>query len=364
MKKNLIFLTSFLLTVFLAGCGVKNGSFEPQYKSEPCEINVTDGMVLQTIQENVTYVQNVKDGDWVKEDSEVTDWKIENLDLLHTSWGVKAEEAALIYPDVDDYFKEKRATLWVYFAEGSNEYTSEIKTDEDGTPILDVSFDMTGYGFFDSNGNQFLFEDVKFSGCELYEDGSTKLKVNFGGEEGRICISVDAQKGTRKDFLAACSNTYIESVDFENIPTFDVSSNCNSNGIWDTKISNTKYGENISPDLSWDEVEGAASYVVIMIDGEWLHMDVFTQETSLAEGAYANGSRGEQYVGPYPPSGTHTYSVFVFALKNEPDNVYLGFDGGGNNINKIYKGLDTDIDGNTGNVLSYARLDGNYTHKD
>ena len=69
-------------------------------------------------------------------------------------------------------------------------------------------------------------------------------------------------------------------------------------------------------------------------------------------------------MGPYPPSGTHTYSVFVFALKDEPGKVKMSFDAGGNSIDMIYSSLDKDKDGNTGNVIAFSRLDGNYTHKD
>jgi phosphatidylethanolamine-binding protein (PEBP) family uncharacterized protein len=99
-----------------------------------------------------------------------------------------------------------------------------------------------------------------------------------------------------------------------------------------------------------------------MIDGSWLHMDVFTTETSLAEGAYGAGSKGEQYVGPYPPKGNpHTYTVFVFALAEEPEDITLLFDSSGNMISNIYDDLDTGASGSTGNVIAYGRLDGNFT---
>ena len=93
------------------------------------------------------------------------------------------------------------------------------------------------------------------------------------------------------------SETFIEKTVFENILSFNVTSSNVKKGVWDEKITNTERGENISPELSWDAVDGAKQYVVIMIDGAWLHMDVFTTETSLAEGAIGRGSRGEQYVG-------------------------------------------------------------------
>lgn len=147
------------------------------------------------------------------------------------------------------------------------------------------------------------------------------------------------------------------------VPSFTVTSGDLKDGRWDPKITNTKFRENLSPDLKWEKVEGASRYAVFMIDGEWLHMDVFTTETALAEGAFAKGERGAQYVGPYPPWGTHTYSVFVFALKGEPGEVEFQFDAGGNDINKIYAALNVDKDGNAGNVVAYGRLDGNYTHQ-
>ena len=162
------------------------------------------------------------------------------------------------------------------------------------------------------------------------------------------------------------SDNYIDTIVFEDVPSFKVTSKCVNNGKWKDKISNTSRGENISPDLTWDAVEGATRYQVIMIDGNWLHMDVATTATSLKEGEIKkDGEKGARFVGPYPPLGaTHTYSVFVFALKNEPGKFYMGFDGGGNSINDIYKGLNTDVNGNKGNVIAYGRLDGNYRKKE
>ena len=159
------------------------------------------------------------------------------------------------------------------------------------------------------------------------------------------------------------STTYISNISFKDLTTFDVTSSLVKDGVWDKKIA-WEGGEKISPDLKWNKVDGAARYVVIMIDGNWLHMDVFTTETSLAEGAYnRRGGEGAEYVGPYPPMGsTHTYSVFVFALKGDPAKTAFYFDAGGNNINEIFKMLDTDKSGSTGNVLAYGRLDGNYTN--
>jgi len=169
---------------------------------------------------------------------------------------------------------------------------------------------------------------------------------------------------TLEETIMAESVTYIKDITFSGLPSFTVTSNDVKDGHWDPKITNTKYGENLSPDLSWDKVEGAKSYVLFMIDGDWLHMDVFTTDTSLEEGAIKRAGRGARYVGPYPPWGTHTYSVFVFALKEDMGKVSYSFDAGGNDINKMYAELDIDPNGNSGNVIAYGRLDGNYRHQD
>lgn len=161
------------------------------------------------------------------------------------------------------------------------------------------------------------------------------------------------------------SDTYISETAFDGITSFKVKSNDVKNGVWEEKISNTSKGENKSPDLNWDAVDGALLYEVIMIDGTWLHMEVSTRDTSVDEGTVSGRKAGSRYVGPYPPVGsTHTYSVFVFALKNEPGKVPYYFDSGSNSINDIYNALNTDADGNTGNVISFGRLDGNYTKKE
>ena len=104
----------------------------------------------------------------------------------------------------------------------------------------------------------------------------------------------------------SCSNKKLLAVD--KLESFKVTSKNLKRGVWDSKISNTNKGENCSPELSWKKVEGATQYAVFMIDGGWLHMDVFTEETSLEEGIVTGKNRGFQYIGPYPPKGsTHTY---------------------------------------------------------
>lgn len=113
-----------------------------------------------------------------------------------------------------------------------------------------------------------------------------------------------------------------------------------SNGVWNEKITNTSYGENVSPELTWSAVDGAAEYAVYMVDPDghnWLHWRVTGfQGTHLDEGEMPDGS---EYVGPYPPSGTHRYIVTVYALKAKPDSIPGNFDSSNASADKIEKAL-------------------------
>ena len=365
--KRLLSSVSFLLAgvILLGGCTAAPAvttAFEAQHKTETETVSITDGMIPQVIEKSVTYVQNESEGEWVIESSETTKWDVaSDFDIRDSVWSVTTGDAAALVSFLDDSFKGLSATLYIHF--GSD--LTDIQKTVNGDSSLDITLNTTGDFVFVCNGNKFNFYDVVIKGASVKPDGAASLNVDIGdGMAGDIEIPSSVKKCDWNDFLIVQSDTYIKEVSFEGVPTINVSSSSLVNGIWDSKISNTASGENVSPELTWDAVDGAAQYVVVMIDSAWLHMDVFTTETSLAEGAIGRGSRGEQYVGPYPPKGsTHTYSVFVFALKGEPGKVPLAFDNGGNSIFKIFDGLDVDADGNAGNVLAYGRLDGNFTMK-
>lgn len=140
--------------------------------------------------------------------------------------------------------------------------------------------------------------------------------------------------------------------------TFELTSEDLVDGVWNAVISS----ENVSPELSWEPVEGADSYVIYMVDVTayfFLHWkaDAVT-ETDLPQG----WATGATYIGPYPPSGvTHTYDIYVIALRNDVDRVRGSVNTQNQNFASFIRGLDTDIDGNSGNIISYGYLSGEYT---
>ena len=96
----------------------------------------------------------------------------------------------------------------------------------------------------------------------------------------------------------------------------------------------TGEGSEISPQLSWDDMDGVRSWVLIADDPDapeetyvhWVVFDLPAHKTSLPAGASGNkelleggvegvNSSGQPgYIGPYPPSGTHRYYFRVSGL--------------------------------------------------
>ena len=125
---------------------------------------------------------------------------------------------------------------------------------------------------------------------------------------------------------------------------------------WNEVITNTAFGENKSPQLSWNAVDGAGCYAIIMIDPDgnnWLHwIEINIRQNDIPTGYSSN----DKYIGPYPPAGTHHYIVYVYALK-EPRNVTSArLDRGSNDIDLI---MDELMEGE--NCLGYGIIEGTYT---
>ncbi|MGI6737768.1 MAG: YbhB/YbcL family Raf kinase inhibitor-like protein [Anaerovoracaceae bacterium] len=140
--------------------------------------------------------------------------------------------------------------------------------------------------------------------------------------------------------------------------TITVTSDNLHDGVWDTEITHLSGGRNESPELTWNAVDGAEEYAIIMLDPDaenWMHWRVTgLKDTHLDEGKTpAEG----KYRGPNPPKGTHRYVVTVYALKAPADSVPGNFGGANKDAGKIREAFDTS-DGETGNILCEGTLEG------
>jgi len=188
---------------------------------------------------------------------------------------------------------------------------------------------------------------LSFTGCGTKET-SANVPVTEAAEESAAAAAAD---NSGDKFVSA-------------YPAFEVTSQSLHDGKWDEVTANTVDGKNASPELSWAPVEGATTYVIYMIDMDtayfihWKSSDI--TETSLPEG-WAPSS---DYVGPYPPPGsTHHYNVYVFALKNPVERAKGGINSICPKVPEFMESLNTDADGNTGNIIAVGRVTGKYTAK-
>ena len=116
-------------------------------------------------------------------------------------------------------------------------------------------------------------------------------------------------------------------------------------------------GQNLVPEITWDPVENAQAYAVYMLDesaNNWLHMMAVTTDTTIKEGESIKG----QYIGPYPPSGTHNYTIYVLALENFPNSLPGAFNSTNPGIDELSQSLGT-ILGQGSTTVLYSNGDNN-----
>ena len=156
--------------------------------------------------------------------------------------------------------------------------------------------------------------------------------------------------------------------DWAGIDELTVTSENLQNGVWDDRIANTERGKNLSPQLSWEKAENAQAYVIYMIDPDgnnWIHLisGTLTKE-EVVQGEITQVNKGTSdtgYIGPYPPVGTHSYEVYVFALKQAKTDYAGKVNAVCDGIDKIAQELDADAAGASGNIAAYGKLTGTYT---
>ena len=144
--------------------------------------------------------------------------------------------------------------------------------------------------------------------------------------------------------------------------TFELTSEDLHDGVWDDTVSFTDKGSNVSPQLSWEPVEGASVYAIYMLDISmhywihWISNDV--TETTLPQG----WAPATDYVGPYPPEGgSHTYDIYVIALKNPVERLKGGINSTTDKAPEFIAATDVDADGNSGNIISIGHLSGEFS---
>ena len=319
-----------------------------------------DGLLPQTVCKDLEFYLNSTTSSWELLSEKTTACEVDNTNLIGTSWkcdSLSAESLSEVFegeiPDGDT------GTLYIRFLKKMGGFAFNV---DNGINTPDERFFVTvGTGAKIAwAGQQGVIEkSVKMTEGSVMDDGILNLVLGSG--EGSVILSFgdntvlikeqeyDAAVGLEVDG----SKVYKDS-----LPLIEVTSDNANNGEWDVDIG-LKEG-NLSPELTWDEVDGAGCYAVFMIDVStttWLMWYVIVDTTHFDKGRYTDST---EYVGPYPP-GAHDFIVYVVALKDEPKISSYPLDQITGDIDDKLNVLNTDTEGNTGNVLAYGYIKATYT---
>ena len=154
----------------------------------------------------------------------------------------------------------------------------------------------------------------------------------------------------------------------EEYPQFYVGSDSLVDGVWsDDMTAKPEHPQGSSPSLYWEPVEGAECYVIYMVDSQ--HTGNYPP-SNLIHWIVENYEGTEIIAGEDPgfflalgpePGTTRSYTVYVIALKAPVERAKGSTGTMPTNFNNFLLALDTDADGNTGNILAFGYLKGKYT---
>ena len=188
--------------------------------------------------------------------------------------------------------------------------------------------------------------------------------TSFSQTEAETEASSEATQAVTEDTEPVVTDSGIDYL--EGYEKFELTSTSLENGVWADIISGDR-GNDSSPELSWEPVEGASEYVIYMVDMNTPDMIVCgvlhwkaggITVTELPEG-WAPSS---DYIGPNPGRGvTHIYEIYVVAIKGPVERLKGGVRAVSPNLKNFLLELDTDSEGNTGNILAYGKISGTYT---
>ena len=154
----------------------------------------------------------------------------------------------------------------------------------------------------------------------------------------------------------------------ESYPQFYVGSDSLVDGVWSNDMANVAEHrfECVSPSLYWEPVEGAACYVIYMVDSTHSEgippMNLLHWIVENYEGTEIEADADDYFLALDPERGTtRTYQIYVIALKAPVERAKGSVGTMPTDFGKFLEALDTDADGNTGNIIAFGFLSGTYT---
>lgn len=323
------------------------------------------GLLPQKVSKDLGFYMNKSTSEWELLDVTLTSCEVDNVSLPGTSWKCVSLDENVIKSIFGDDIDPNSGTVYLHFLKRMGVFafnlTNENNTDNER---FFTTAQTNGKLYFVSDGEN-IEKSFSINSGSVSDSGELKMDVSSEGTNINLSFGSDAEFVTEYEYDMALGNEIDETkVYLDTLQRFDLTtSSLDENGEWKLEIG---YMEgNLSPALSWEAVDGATKYAIIMMDdtttNNWFHWYNLVDGTSTTEGEFTDSTL--DYFGPYPPE-THEYDVYVIALADEPKDFFFELDAPGGDIYSRLNDLNTKTDGSIGNVLAYGLIEADYTPGD
>lgn len=325
------------------------------------EISMLDGLLTQKVSKEILAAQNKTSGEWEVSRDTLTACEVDATKLPGSSWkcdSVSSEDLAALFGD--KVKSGDSGTLYIRFLKKMGLFSFNLTNAKNTSS--ERFFETVGTNvklvFVGASGN--VEGKASVTGGSVTNSGELKLDLETYSGIANLNFGVDVVTILEREYDEATGNEVAGSkVYMDTLPVFELkTTSIKDDGEWKTECG-LKEG-NLSPALSWNPVDGATKYAIVMIDittTRWLYWYTITDKTELAEGEFTDPAI---YTGPYP-AGTHTYEIHVIALKSEPKAGTFKVDARSGDIQAFFDYVNTASDGSVGNVLAYGTIKAPYT---
>ncbi len=327
----------------------------------PYEVSMIDGLLTQKVSKEITARQNKTSGEWEVSSDKLTACEVDVTKLPGSSWkcgSASSEDLALLFGD--KFTSGDTGALYIRFLKKMGLFSFNLTNAKNTSD--ERFFETVGTNvklvFAGASGN--VEGKASVIGGSVTNSGELKLDLETDAGTVNLAFGKDAVSILEREYDEATGNEVAGSkVYMDTLPVFELTTtSIMDNGEWKTECG-LKEG-NLSPALSWQPVEGASKYVVVMIDittTRWLYWYTIVDKTDLKEGEFTDPAI---YSGPYP-AGTHNYEIHVIALKSEPKTGTFKVDARSGDIQSFFDYVNTASDGSVGNVVAYGTIKAPYT---
>ncbi|MBP5655441.1 MAG: hypothetical protein J6X33_07990 [Clostridiales bacterium] len=314
------------------------------------------GALPQTISKDVTFVMDQETSEWKVEEENCIAWDVDNSSMPLSRWKCKDPSS----DEMTRLFGGDKGSGEVYltFVKRIGKITLNL-TDDINDPH-EHPFSFIGNGTFVRPAEEGNIEKrFKFTEGTVTDEGKVILKAQTDDGQMDLDLTGCFEPVTQKEYdMAVTGKIPEDQVYVDDLATFELTTEDLEGDMWKKQIG-SKY-ENLSPDLSWDAVDGASCYALLMIDHvawNWVHWYSLTDKTHVGSGEFSGKDQG--YAGPIPEDA-HEYTVYVVALRTEPANGFFQVDttAYGEDKDGMFTRLNKGTDGKAGNILSYGVVKG------